>query len=267
MDSLPSHHYDGAILIAPNAQEAYFRRYRKDHPEENFDVLDLRQLEAMFFYDLSSTAQEILASAGYEEEEIPFLLEAVKRVRYLNDSPALSRYFACRDLLEKSGALQVLHDPFSFFKGRKIIVRGYYDGKAIAEAMQELPNICVNFDFGMDLLKEDAPTPVTYGEALPLIRETDGPLYVIAKDGAVLPKEIADLPRLYEPFAPSEGRFLVYGSVESIFQTKEYACDEDVRKALRLPTLGEMERRLTVERKYLLRSSRLLAYVGDDSRK
>lgn len=37
-------------------------------------------------------------------------------------------------------------DPFLYFKGRNIVIRGYQDGKRIANALEPLPSICVSWD-------------------------------------------------------------------------------------------------------------------------
>lgn len=153
MNSLPSHHYDGAVLIAPKAQEAYFARYRQDHPEECFDVLDLDALSACFQYELGDGYCECLLSYGVREEELPLARLVLPRLRYALRIDSLQKYFDWKDILEKEGYLRISCDPFAFFKGRSIIVRGYYDGKGIAEALQDLPNICVNYDYGLDPLR------------------------------------------------------------------------------------------------------------------
>ena len=37
-------------------------------------------------------------------------------------------------------------DPYAFFKGRNIVIRGYSDGRRIANAIEPLPNISLSWD-------------------------------------------------------------------------------------------------------------------------
>lgn len=261
MNPIPSHHYEDAILIAPKAQQAYFEAYRKAHPEEVFDVLDIAAVEALFQYEVAPEASRILQEHGLKETEVQNAIVIIKRLRYAEKNEVLEPYFLLRDVLERAGVLQVNADPFAYFKGRKIIVRGYYDGKAIAEALQDLPNICVNYDFGSDILRDETLPPVSLAEALSLVAEAKKPVYVSAAKGATLPESLCDLPRLEEPYAPSEGSFLLYGPMEEIFPLPENPYSDELAKAIRVPTALEAKRRLSVETRYLILSPRLLARV------
>ncbi len=259
MDILPSHHYDGAILIAPKAQEGYFARYRKDHPDESFDVLTLGELEAMFQYELDSKADDTLLSFGVDEQDIKLAKTIIRRLRYAPRIDALSSYLEMKDELEKKGLLRIKSDPFAYFKGKMIIVRGYADGRAISEAMQDLPNICVNFDFGQERPRVDAPKTASLDEAEGLIQEAPKPTYLLA--GSSIPNRLLNLPRLTEPYAPSEGSIVAVSSAQPYFVAKAMPLPEEILKALRLPSEKEAERRLEVEMASLLACPRLLAYV------
>ena len=259
MNPIPSHHYEDAILIAPKAQQAYFEAYRKAHPEETFDVLDIAAVEALFQYEATSEATRILQELGVKEAEVQNVLTIIKRLRYAEKNEVLRPYFLLRDGLEQAGVLRVNADPFIYFKGRKIIVRGYYDGKAIAEALQDLPNICVNYDFGLDILREEVLPSTPLSEALSLVIETRKPIYVFAPKGVTLPEPLSDFPRLEEPYAPSDGSFLLYGPMDEIFPLPENPYSDELAKAIRVPTILEAKRRLAVETRYLTLSPRLLA--------
>ena len=265
MAVLPTHHYDGAILIAPKTQDAYFRHYREDHPDESFDVLDLPALEAMFQFDLDPKADKALLSYDVANEDLEVAKTVIRRLRYAPRIDVLSPYFELKDKLEKNGLLRVLSDPFAYFKGKMIIVRGYADGRAISEAMQDLPNICVNFDFGQERPREEETKTVSIGEAVALIKQAEAPVFLLAPTGEKIPEPLLDLPRLDIPYAPSEGFFLVLASDKPYFPLREIPLGDDVLKALRLPSLPEAKRRLDVEMKTLLSSPRLLAVA--DSRK
>ena len=260
MKCLPSHHYDGAVLIAPKAQDAYFRRYKEDHPEERFDVLDLEALSACFQYQLAPGYEKCLQMHGAGEAELDLAKVVIPRLRYAMKAKSLQRYFEYRDILEKEGYLRTSCDPFAFFKGRSIIVRGYYDGKGIAEALQDLPNICVNYDYGLDALNASFPEPLTIEEAMKRIGAAEAPVYAIAF-GVEIPKEASHLPRLEGPYAPSEGSFIVFGDPFSA-PVEVPDLPEEALKALRIPTMAEALRRKEVEAKYLLLSTRQLARVG-----
>ncbi len=261
MNSLPSHHYDGAVLIAPKAQKAYFARYRQDHPEECFDVLDLDALSACFQYELGDGYCECLLSYGVREEELPFARLVLPRLRYAPRIDSLQKYFDWKDILEKEGYLRISCDPFAFFKGRSIIVRGYYDGKGIAEALQDLPNICVNYDYGLDPLNDSFPEPVSLAEATKQIEASEPPVSVIVF-GDEIPPSLRHLPRLEGSYAPSEGSFIVVGDPFLASADVPY-LDEAALKALRIPNEAEALRRKEVEAKYLLLSKRLLARVAE----
>ena len=120
----------------------------------------------------------------------------------------------------------------------------------------------MNYDFGVDGLDETAPEAISLSEALPLLKREEGPLFVFAPREAILPKELESCPRLYEPYAPSEGVFVLYGSLEGIFPLPDYSYPEETTKAIRLPGVAEAKRRLSVEIKYLCLSKRLLAWIG-----
>ena len=264
MDILPSHHYDGAVLIAPKAQEGYFKRYRSDHPDESFDVLDLQELEEMFQYELLPGAEEVLKSVGDLDLETAKVI--IKRLRFAPRIKALESYFVLMNDLENKGFLRVKHDPFAYFKGRMIIVRGYADGRAISEAMQDLPNICVNFDFGQERPRLEPARTVSMEDAIGLLENTPRPAYLLVPAGSTIPNALMSLPRLEKPYAPAEGSFFALRSTEPYFIPEFLHLDDETLKALRLPTPAEAERRLEVEMRALLSSSRLIAYIAWPSR-
>ncbi len=262
MGALPSHHYDDAVLIAPKSQDAYFRHYRLDHPEERFDLMDLASLEEMFQYALDPKADDFLASCGVGAGELETTKLVIRRLRYAPRIEGLAPYFELKEKLEKNGLLRVKHDPFAYFKSKNIIVRGYPDGRAISEAMQDLPNICVNFDFGQERPREGEAPTMSMKEAVASLSRFDGPVYLLAEKGVALPRVLSDLPRLNEPFPPSEGSFLALKSEKGYFEPKTYPFDPTVLKALRLPSFEETKRRLEVETKNLFASMRLLAIIA-----
>ncbi len=260
MPQCPSHHYEGAVLIAPKAQDAYFRRYRDAHPEETFDLIDLESLEEMFWYSLAKGSDEVLLELGVKKEGLEMTKAIIRRLRYAPHIDVLKPYLLLRDELEKKGLLQVLNDPFIYFKDRWIIIRGYFDGRAISEAMQDLPNICVNFDFGQEPPLEIDPVGVSLQTALARVQSASGPIYLYAPDGMPIPDELKGLPRLEEPHAPVEGRFIAY-KPNAIRLPPDYPLNPAISKALRFPSISERTRRLQVETKYLLRCPRLLAFL------
>lgn len=261
MENLPSHHYDGAVLIAPKAQDAYFHRYRIAHPEESFDVLDLGRLERMFQYELSQGADDLLLALGVNPVDLELTKTVVKRLRYAPRIQGLVPYFSLRDELEKSRFLRIIHDPFTYFKGKMIIVRGYSDGRAISEAMQDLPNICVNFDFGQERPRLEPAGQVPAGDLL-ISEDAEKPIYLLAPEKAAVPERLQGLTRLAEPYAPSVGSFFVLSSSDPYFEPMRYPLPDEILKALRLPTACEAQRRLDVEMRHLLLSPRLLAYIS-----
>ena len=260
MDYPPSHHYDDAVLIAPKTEGAYFERYRLAHPSERFDVLDFAALEEMFQFDLGPGIDEALLSLGTKRDGLELTKTILRRLRFAPRIDALTPYFALKDELEKKGLLRVIHDPFAYFKGRMIIVRGYPDGRGISEVMQDLPNICVNFDFGQERPREIPAEEIALDELEPLSENAESPVYLVAAEGQV-PDALSDLPRLDSPYVPSQGSFIVLIGEKPLFEAKALPLDEVLLKALRLPTASEAKRRLDVEVGRLLSSPRLLAIV------
>ena len=157
---IPFRHYGGAVLIAPHTEDDYFFDYRKTYPQERFDVVDYDELLRYFSYGYSlEEAVECLSSFGYEGKVVKDLLPYLCRMtkdKYKN--PELEKLLPIKEKLVSQGVFQKQGDSAAFFCNKTLIIRGYYSGLSISEALQDLPNISLNWDLGRpELNAKEAP--------------------------------------------------------------------------------------------------------------
>lgn len=207
MTILFSHHYQGAILIAPKSESAYFDAYRKAFPEEVFDVCTIEEVRERF----------LLLDNGLIDP-FAYLLRNLYLPKY--SSLILKPFLTMRDRAINAGKLLQNPSALPFFKGRPIIVRGYRNGKEIAELLQDLPNINVSWDYGFPLDGEEK-APLVFAkkeEAVEAVQKAyDGLLsegvhpeeiFVYAEDASLLPPELSKR-CVNELLPPSVGYALV----------------------------------------------------------
>lgn len=157
---IPFRHYGGAVLIAPHTEDEYFSDYRKAYPQEQFDVVDYDELLRYFSYGYSlEEVVNFLSSFGYEEGEakdLPPYLCRMTKDKY--KSPELEKLLPIKEKLVSQGIFQKQGDSAAFFCNKTLIIRGYYSGLSISEALQDLPNISLNWDLGRPQLNaKEAP--------------------------------------------------------------------------------------------------------------
>ena len=139
--------YENAILIAPISEEGFFNSYRQAFPKVKFDVLTIEEVEGMFALTHDEDAVLYLLEKGYPyplAKELLIALDHMKEREY--KSPKLQALIPLFEEMKKKGLLYQDALPFSFFKGRNIVIRGYSDGKRIASALESLPNISLSWD-------------------------------------------------------------------------------------------------------------------------
>ncbi|MCR5349104.1 MAG: hypothetical protein K6E59_05840 [Bacilli bacterium] len=205
-----SHHYGGTVVIAPYNEESYLRAYREAFPEERFRSLTLEEVVGCFGFD-------VLGELDVEERLIRYVRQ-MTAPSY--KSPELTPYLPLVQKWEKEGKLRRKEDPKSIFCGKTILIRGYYSGKPIAEALQDLPNISLNWDLGRPVLKEEelprqecrdiyeALHKAEY-EMFELFYQGFSPDNVYLNSDVNLPRDysgkLGRLKRIWGPFVPSDG--------------------------------------------------------------
>ena len=250
---IPSRHYDGAVLIAPDCEEEYIREYRFDHPDERFVTFSYESLCELFEFDVIESKVEArhrillpylkrMTGSEYKSKSIQGYLPLVRR--YLEE-----------------GTFHKKDDPARIFCGKPIIIRGYYAGKMIAEALQDLPNIALNWDLGRTRQKEE-PCP-TYSvhlleEALGLIRQIPGITHVRYDDGD-LP---AGLPyrQIRGPFAPTMGK-VAYIATRMTPMEEEAPFSDEALAELHLVGQEEARRRREFDERCFLHLENVLLKI------
>ena len=210
----PSHHYDGSVLIAPKCEARFFDAYRKEHPEERFKTLSYEEVCECFRFDLAAPWPESVPL-----DLRPYLL--CMTANHYKSEP-LQKLLPLAKQLESDGVLRRKSDPSRLFCGKPIIIRGYYGGTAISEALQDLPNISLNWDIRRNRLNEaEAPRQkcVTLGDAFlhaefeieRLMRHGVDPKDIYLRYDGLLPETspLNEAQIFHGPYVPS-GAVVVY---------------------------------------------------------
>lgn len=264
---LYSHHYDGTILFAPKVEEPYFASYRKVFANERFDVYTYEDVLELFTFPCSNEAGDYLESIGVNRDLLPYL-RRITAQSY--KSAELQRYLPLVQELRSRGLFQKEADSAAIFCGRVLTIRGYYSGKMFAEALQDLPNISLNWDFGRPVLNEkELPQIQVQGleEAMKvLLAKLDGlkgeSVYLRYEGNKVLTEPLAKLPRI-------QGSFIPYGAKVLYLETdapKEMGVRPFSKQALaelHVPTLEEEASRRLHDEQCFLRHPSLCARVYD----
>ena len=204
-----SHHYHGAVLIAPECEKRFFLDYRRAFPEEVFDVFTLEQTRGFFEFD-------VVGEPPVDKTLLPYLR---KMTAPSYKSPALQVLMPQVKQLENDGFLRRKKDPRDIFCGRTIIIRGYYSGKPIAEALQDLPNISLNWDIRRPGSNEEPISGIECADerqaftqavsAISYWRQSGVPfedIYLRYEGEGPLPPGLSEVRRIHGPYAPSEGK-------------------------------------------------------------
>ena len=208
-----SHYYDGTILFAPKSEESYFYAYRARFPHEAFAVYSLEELCDLFRYHVQAGAVDFVVQKGYSKPEASMLLSLLRAMTGKSyKSTSLQKLLPLRDELLQGGYFQIQGDPVGIFKGKTMIIRGYYSGKYISETIQDLPNICLNWDLERPMLRKQ-PLPIlevsNHEEAMRVLQQkikelvTAGEHVALRYDGdEPLPKELSSIPVFQGPYPP-----------------------------------------------------------------
>ena len=248
---IPSRHYQDAVVIAPRCEDDYFALYRQEHPEESFRHYTYEEVVALFEFDVDeSKVPQNYASL------LPYLKKMVGRGY---KSLALEKYLPLVNDFIRDGVFHKKEDPADIFCGKSIIIRGYYSGKMIAEALQGLPNISLNWDLGRARLGlEEAPKleALSLTEALEAIAEDERIRYV-RYDGEDLAFPRPGLKQIRGPYLPSLGPVAyIERPVDST--VGEDPFDDAALAELHLVNQSEKKRRRLADEENFLRGESLL---------
>ena len=218
MSELPSRHYDDAVIIAPRCEDGYFAAYRGRYPEERFVHFTYEEVVELFSFSVQGDVLGFLEGQGYDRERANALLSCLRRMEldaYV--SPELNALVPVVKSLQKEGYFQKRRDPALVFCGKKIVIRRYHSGVMIAEALQELPNINLNWDLDRvdyrdaPLERIEAPS---FAEAVRLLEvearklEAEGTKLYLRYEGDKDVGLLGSLPRIHGPYCPSDGGVL-----------------------------------------------------------
>ena len=249
-----SRHYDGAVLIAPESESNYLSAYRAAFPDEQFLSLTYEEVCSLFEFKVAAGVKERFASLGFDPRDLDYLRKMVggpyKNGRLIEFEPLVSAFLA-------EGLFAHKVDPANIFCGKTIIIRGYHEGKSIAEALQDLPNISLNWDLGQPRFGEekkrdlqgDFTSCCAYLSSV--LQEIGAGDVFLRYDGdEALPAELEALPRLKGPFAPSEAKVL-YLEVPSQEEAEDRLPPEALAELHLAPKNVREERRQYNEGRFL----------------
>jgi|GEM_PF-1936670 len=261
-----SRHYDNAVLIAPLCEEEYFAAYKETFPGEHFDVFSYEEICACFEYECDDRAEKLLKQWCAPEGVLPYL-KRMKEEHYKDDRINILLPYV--RWLKKEGVFQNKVDPATIFCGKTLIIRGYYSGTMIAEALQDLPNISLNWDVGRAPLNEEehpvdfkgdfasaVKTVRTFLESLP----SRDDIVLRYEGNALLPEELKELPLLHGPFVPT-GKKVIYIEEQNEADVGEDILPSSCLAELRLPDQARRKARIMENQKCFLRHSALLLRV------
>ncbi|MBE6127505.1 MAG: hypothetical protein E7182_05975 [Erysipelotrichaceae bacterium] len=249
-----SRHYDGAVLIAPESESNYLSAYRAAFPEERFLSFSYEEVCSLFEFKVAAGAKERLASLGFDPRDLDYLRKMVggpyKNERLIEFEPLVSAFLA-------EGLFVHKEDPANIFCGKTIIIRGYHEGKSIAEALQDLPNISLNWDLGQPRFGEEKKRDLQGDFASccaylsSVLKEIGaGDAYLRYDGDMALPSDLAALPRLKGPFAPSDAKVL-YLEIPAEEESEDRLPPEALAELHLAPKNVREERRVYNEGRFL----------------
>lgn len=259
-----SRHYDGAVLIAPESESKYIEEYRKAFPEEQFLCFTYEEVCSLFDFAYGKAAEDYLKSEGVFFRYLPYLKKMTggpyKHESLKSLEPLVQR------LVDK-GLFIRKEDPTSIFCGKTIIIRGYYSGKMIAEALQDLPNISLNWDIGMPVFGEEKNRDLRGDFAVCAdfllakyqeICGENGDVYLRYEGQRKLPLSLAALPRLHGPFVPP-GSETLYLEEEREDSLPDDLLPDAALAELHLVTATTLKQRRAFDEDHFLRHPGLCA--------
>ena len=260
---LPRRRYDGCVLIAPKACAGYFASYRKTYPEQKFGVYSLEEVEASFRFDVRPDALDWLMKKepNFDAKLLLSILSCMRESSYRD--PSLLALIPLRDaMLEEGLLIRKEVEPAAIFCGKPLIARGYYSGIRLSYALQDLPNISLNWDLGQPIFRdEELPLQaVSMDEVYALIKEEARRREVAMNDIVLISDGAVNLPgvqTLSEPFIP-EGRYGVYLRQEHGLLLPEDILPARAYQELRLPTSSMLKKWRDYDVSRLLKHPNLL---------
>lgn len=139
--------YDNAIIIAPSSEKKTLLSYRLEHPDQSFSIYSVEEIESAFSYHHDDRLIIDLIKKGYgfqEANEIADALDSFKKGNY--GSKKLQNLAIFFDEYTKNGFLFPLVYPEKTFARKQYVIRGYYAGERISEALSAMPNIGMLWD-------------------------------------------------------------------------------------------------------------------------
>lgn len=264
---IASHHFDGALIIAPKSEGRYINQYRFDHPDERFDVMSYEDIVDSLSYRCDEKeAIDYLIKSGFKCDKAEAYLPLLRRmVHPCYKAAELKELLPLRDELVERGYFQIQRDPAEIFCNRNLIIRGYYSGTPIAEALQDLPNISLSWDLGRPVLgsspiEGQAMSSWAEVKAFVLAEKEQGrgpdDLYVYANFG--LPESLG-IPLLDGPYAPNEGRVIVLEASPKRLLDEEDLLPAEALAEIHVPTRAVARKRAEEDYKFFLRHPNVIA--------
>ena len=266
-----SHYYDGTILFAPKSEESYFSAYRARFPLERFTVYSLEELCDLFRYQVEGDAEGLLTNKGYSKEEAATLVPLLRHMTKKSyKSTSLQKLLPLRDELLQGGYFQIKGDPARIFQGKTMIIRGYYSGQYISETIQDLPNICLNWDLERPMLRACLAPVVNasnHEEAMQILQQKAHDLIAAGErvalryeKGAPLPEPLCNIETFQGPYPPYGYKILSLETEKERFFAPD-AFDAFAMAELHLPSLAQRLQREAYDEDCFARHPHLCARV------
>lgn len=155
--------FEHSLIISPSCRKEYFLRYRNQYPEDDIVLMSVEELEDLFHYhhDLRAVRYLIKKGKGYKEAK-----DILKCLEYIDlkkayQSKRLKEFQHLAGEMVAMGLLYKDEYALKLFKGRDIIIDGYPEGKRISYALDNVPNISMNW-FKNGEENEDYPKVATF---------------------------------------------------------------------------------------------------------
>lgn len=145
--------YDGALIIAPREYHRFYLSLRASHPEWDFSLLTLEEVDNLFSYQYDARALVALLRNGDNYELCQDELRAFASPFFENakSSKLLSLREKRRSLIEK-GLLYLFPHPGLSLLNKNILVAGYQDGLELSRIIDPLPEVSIGFEVGENQL-------------------------------------------------------------------------------------------------------------------
>lgn len=136
-----------AIVVTPQCRKPLFLAYRQAYPEDDITLLTVEELENLFLYHYDDRAIRYLIERGKGYKEAKDILKAIAYIK-LGKHYQKPRLIELQKLAAELVELEYLYkDEYAkrMFLGKNIVLDGYQMGKRISYALDDVPNICMNW--------------------------------------------------------------------------------------------------------------------------